>query len=78
VDLGDGVLYHTGDLIHHPIEIERPQWACWWAERPQHDESRNRLIEQALAEDALLVASHVPGVGRLQRTENGLRWRAAA
>jgi glyoxylase-like metal-dependent hydrolase (beta-lactamase superfamily II) len=75
VDLGDGVLYHTGDLIHHPIEIERPQWACWWAERPQHDESRNRLIEQALAEDALLVASHVPGVGQIEQTDTGLRWR---
>jgi glyoxylase-like metal-dependent hydrolase (beta-lactamase superfamily II) len=76
VELDDRILYHIGDLIHHPIEIEYPQWACWWAERSQHDESRNQLLERALAEEAVLVASHVPGLGRLEQTETGLRWVA--
>jgi glyoxylase-like metal-dependent hydrolase (beta-lactamase superfamily II) len=74
VEVGDSILYHTGDLIHHPIEIEHPQWACWWAERPQHDETRNQLIGRALSENATLVASHVPGMGRIEQTAQGLRW----
>jgi glyoxylase-like metal-dependent hydrolase (beta-lactamase superfamily II) len=77
IEVDECVLYHMGDLIHHPIEIEHPEWACWWAERPQHDQSRNQLIERALAENALLVASHIHGVGRLRRAEGGLRWEKA-
>ena len=31
------------------------------------------LVEAALAENALLVAAHMP-VGRLERTASGVRW----
>ncbi len=77
VERTDTPLYHIGDLVHHAIEIEHPDWACWWADRPQHDESRDALIARALTEDALLVASHVAGMGRVARAENGLRWVTA-
>lgn len=36
--------------------------------------SRRRLVEAALAEDALLVASHVEGVGRLAETLDHATW----
>jgi glyoxylase-like metal-dependent hydrolase (beta-lactamase superfamily II) len=78
IETGESILYHTGDLIHHPIEIEHPEWACWWAERPQHDESRNHLLEQAVSENALIVASHVHGVGRIEKRDSGLCWRPVA
>lgn len=78
VALEEDVLYHIGDLIHHEVEIEQPEWACWWADQAQHQESRQRLLTRALAEDALLVASHIAGVGRLRQTDTGLRWLTVA
>ena len=35
--------------------------------------SRQSLVEAALAEDALLVATHMP-IGRLQSTPSGIKW----
>jgi hypothetical protein len=38
--------------------------------------SRSRLVETALAENALLVATHIETIGRLERTSAGEIWRA--
>jgi hypothetical protein len=35
--------------------------------------SRQSLVEVALAEDAFLVAAHIP-IGRLQSTPSGIKW----
>ena len=37
-------------------------------------QSRQSIAEAALAESALLVATHIRGVGRLERTSSGVRW----
>lgn len=67
-------LYCVGDLFHHPIEVEHRSWMVRWADAESNLRSRHALIEAALAEKALLVATHIPGVGRLERSASGLAW----
>jgi glyoxylase-like metal-dependent hydrolase (beta-lactamase superfamily II) len=66
-------LYCLGDLYHHAVEVEQPTWMAGWANREANIASRHALAEAALAENALLVAAHMP-VGRLERTGSGARW----
>lgn len=68
------VLYVLGDLYHHPVEVERPEWGVHWADAAAIAKSREALATAALAEGALLVAAHIPGAGRLCTTPSGLRW----
>jgi glyoxylase-like metal-dependent hydrolase (beta-lactamase superfamily II) len=68
------VLYGLGDLYHHPLEVEHPSWMAEWDDVPATIASRLALSEAALAEHALLIAAHIPGFGRLERTATGLKW----
>jgi glyoxylase-like metal-dependent hydrolase (beta-lactamase superfamily II) len=70
-------LYCLGDLFHHPSEISHPEWGPLWAEPQQNLRSRQRLCAAALAEGARLISSHIPGVGRLARSGDHVRWEAA-
>jgi hypothetical protein len=45
-----------------------------WAEPATNRVSRAELIAAALSEDALLVAAHISGVGRLRPDADGARW----
>ncbi len=67
-------LYCLGDLYHHPAEVEHPSWMSVWDEVNTNIASRSALAEAALANNALLVAAHIPGIGRLERTATGVRW----
>jgi hypothetical protein len=66
-------LYCLGDLYHDPLEVEHPTWMARWADVNTTLASRRRLVEFALAEDALLVPAHMPP-GRLEHTAHGVRW----
>jgi glyoxylase-like metal-dependent hydrolase (beta-lactamase superfamily II) len=68
-------LYCLGDLYHDPLEVEHPTWMARWADVNTALASRRRLVEFALAEDALLVPAHM-SPGRLERTADGVRWRS--
>lgn len=68
------VLYCLGDLIHHAVEVLEPAWACYWSQKAQSIATRATLVGAALAEDAILTATHIPGFGRLERTASGARW----
>ena len=70
-------LYCLGDLFHDPVEVEHPAWMSQWDDPTTNVASRLALMEAALAEDALLVAAHIPSIGRLERTETGARWVSA-
>lgn len=74
VQSAGATLYYLGDLIHHPIEVEHPDWMPHWADPASTAASRQAIFSAALAEDALLVASHVPGAGRLRRDARGMHW----
>jgi glyoxylase-like metal-dependent hydrolase (beta-lactamase superfamily II) len=65
--------YCLGDLCHHAVELEHPEWMVQWTDTDANLASRRALIEAALAENAILVAAHMP-VGRLEGTISQPRW----
>ena len=69
-------LYCVGDLYHHSLEAEQPELMMRWASRESMLASRRALVERALAENALIVATHIPGIGRLRRSGDGIAWEA--
>lgn len=69
-------LYVLGDLFHHPVEAEHPEWMVSWANPEAMLATRRRVISDALSENALLTAAHIDSVGRLERTGEGVRWQA--
>ncbi|HVB20888.1 MAG TPA: MBL fold metallo-hydrolase [Ktedonobacteraceae bacterium] len=68
------ILYCLGDLYHSPLEVEHPAWMAEWDDASTNLASRVALAKAALAENALLIATHIPGVGRLETTATGARW----
>ncbi len=66
-------LYCLGDLYHHAVEVEHPDWMASWAHEEANLASRRALEQRALNEEAVLVAAHMP-VGRMTRTESGTGW----
>lgn len=64
---GETAIY-TGDLVHHAVQVERPAWIAAFDILPLMSlESKKRLAERALRENALLICVHnpFPGAGRL-------------
>lgn len=70
--------YFLGDLFHHPCEVAHLDWVARGRDRSRMRQSREKLIADALASNALLLTTHIlfPGFGRLERTSTGARWRA--
>ena len=67
---GETALY-TGDLVHHAVQVERPAWIAAFDVLPLMSlESKKKLAERALRDNALLICVHnpFPGVGRLTET----------
>lgn len=73
---GSETLYILGDLFHNEVEVEHPDWMVTWATPELMRASRRRLIDDALAENALLTAAHIASIGRLEQTATGMRWSA--
>ncbi len=74
VESAGQVLYCLGDLYHHPVEVEQPTWMQVGIDRDATIRTRAAFAETALTEDALLIATHIPGLGRLTRTPEGVAW----
>jgi glyoxylase-like metal-dependent hydrolase (beta-lactamase superfamily II) len=74
VETAEHTLYCLGDLYHHEVEVEQPDWIVRWADAAEMAASRQALLPKLLAEDALLVAAHIEGFGRLQPTAGALSW----
>ncbi|MGH2502410.1 MAG: MBL fold metallo-hydrolase [Ktedonobacterales bacterium] len=70
-------LYIVGDLLHHSIEVERPDWMVTWADPASMVETRRWLLADALAERALVIAAHIATPGHIERAGDGMRWTAA-
>jgi len=70
-------LYILGDAFHHPIEVEHPDWMVGWADAEIMLATRRWLLQDALAENALLTAAHIATLGRVAHADTGgLRWSA--
>ena len=71
---GETALY-LGDLVQHPLQIDRPAWLAAMDILPLVTlETKKRIVEQAYATGALLITTHspYPGAGRI-RDEDGRR-----
>ncbi len=69
-------LYVIGDLLHHGVEVERPEWMVNWADAASMRATREWFLRDALAERALVIAAHIAGVGRIvQAADGGMRWQ---
>ncbi|MEZ4683468.1 MAG: MBL fold metallo-hydrolase [Caldilineaceae bacterium] len=67
-------LYCLGDLYHHVVEVEQDGWGVTWSDIATAQASRRAFAQRALPEDALLIATHIAGMGRLVPTDEGVRW----
>jgi glyoxylase-like metal-dependent hydrolase (beta-lactamase superfamily II) len=74
VELEGAKLYILGDLYHHAIEVEHPAWGVSWADAAAIARSRAAITAAALTEDALFLATHIAGFGRMERTPTGHVW----
>jgi glyoxylase-like metal-dependent hydrolase (beta-lactamase superfamily II) len=72
-----GTLYWIGDLVHHSMEFEHPDWAMEGADAEALQRSRDHVFGEAAGSGALVVWAHAtaPGWGRVEATRSGFRWR---
>lgn len=69
------IIYILGDLYHHEVEVEQPQWIVTWADAAGMAASRQALLPELLDKQAVLIAAHIEGFGSLQQTAAGLIWQ---
>lgn len=66
-----------GDVMHHPIQVYRPEWSSAFCTDPvQAEASRRRVLEQCCETGALVFPAHfgAPHVGRVRRAGTGYRF----
>ena len=68
--------YLTGDVIHHPVQVERPEWSscfCW--DPAMSAETRVKTLATVADDDAWLLPAHfpTPTAGRVRNTAAGFR-----
>jgi glyoxylase-like metal-dependent hydrolase (beta-lactamase superfamily II) len=72
---GEKALY-IGDIAQVAVQLERTAWVSAFDILPQVSlETKKRVVEQAIADNSLLISVHArfPGLGRMQRTPEGFR-----
>jgi glyoxylase-like metal-dependent hydrolase (beta-lactamase superfamily II) len=65
---GQEMAIYVGDLVHHPLQIEHPDWSpIFDLLPPLSRETRRNLLERARREHALVLSYHLPfpGIGRI-------------
>jgi glyoxylase-like metal-dependent hydrolase (beta-lactamase superfamily II) len=71
------VALFAGDLMHHPVQVQRPQWNSVFDALPEEARaSRMWALEFAAENNALVFSSHfsAPSVGRIQRIGSRFAW----
>ena len=76
---GHETAIYLGDINQHPIQLERYAWT------PAHDvlpllsiETKKKIVERAIREQALLICVHhpYPGVGRMTQVGGRRSWQS--
>jgi glyoxylase-like metal-dependent hydrolase (beta-lactamase superfamily II) len=65
---GQQMAVYIGDLIHHPLQIDHPEWSPTFDSLPALSrETRRKLVERARRESSLILSYHLPfpGSGRI-------------
>jgi glyoxylase-like metal-dependent hydrolase (beta-lactamase superfamily II) len=73
----DGELVHLADLVHHPLHVQHPDWDHAFDSDPELARATRAGVLAEMAEREVLVsASHIEGVGRIQRSAaGGMSWQ---
>ena len=66
------IFYCLGDIYHHPLEFANINWMVSWARPETTLASREMLLNDIVEHNAILVATHIPDIGRLMQTGDGL------
>lgn len=76
VGTGRDGFYYVGDLIHHPSEVEHPDWIPAGRDLAASRSSRNHVYTAAAEARATVVFSHdrFPAWGRVVPAVGGFRW----
>ena len=62
VRTGREELLFSGDVLHHPIQVHRPEWSsAFCADPEQSRQTRRRLLEQVAERGSLLLPAHFAG-----------------
>jgi glyoxylase-like metal-dependent hydrolase (beta-lactamase superfamily II) len=65
---GQEMAVYVGDLLHHPLQIEHPEWSPIFDSLPPLSrQTRKALVERARQERSLVLSYHLPfpGIGRV-------------
>ena len=65
---GQEMAIYVGDLLHHALQIEHPEWSPVFDSLPPLSrETRRQLVERARRERSLILSYHLPfpGIGRI-------------
>ncbi|MCU0759185.1 MAG: MBL fold metallo-hydrolase [Steroidobacteraceae bacterium] len=76
LDDGRHVAWLIGDVVHHPIQVERPDWFSRFCDDPTGAcASRGRLLELVADTDMRLIPAHFPAPTsvRIRRDASGYR-----
>ena len=68
--------FFVGDIVHHPIQIHRPDWNSRFCENPeQARETRRKVLDSVVDNEALLIPAHFGGehVVRIERANTDFR-----
>lgn len=74
----DERLLHLVDTVLHPIHLSHPEWYGATDHAPEQlVDTRERLLEEAATDDALVLAFHfpAPGLGRVAPAAETWEWR---
>ncbi len=74
---GGGMALYVGELAQHPVMLERVAWISAFDVLPLVTlQTKKRILERAMAEDALLICVHSPppGIGRIRLVEGKRKW----
>ena len=70
----------SGDVIHHPLQLVRPEWSSRACEdQAQSAATRQALIERCCETDTLVAPAHfaAPSTGHIFRRGDGFGFRLA-
>lgn len=70
-------LYSLGDLYHHVVEVDHPEWAVSWVWSDSAIiASREAFMKRAISDQALLVATHIIPIGQIQGNGGKVTWES--
>ena len=70
------VALFVGDIMHHPMQVHRPDWNSVYCEDPDEAaRTRRRVLDLAADKQARVVPAHFGGVHSVfvERTADGFR-----